>query len=105
MIFHNRTLYNTYKKLEFGNFDEKNLYKWITRAIEDLKHDAFCGLAIPKDRIPKKYLVDFDAKSIWKYDLPKAYRLIYTIENDNIEVFSIFLEWFDHKKYDKVFKY
>ena len=76
-----------------------------TRAIEDLKEDAFTGLAVPKDRIPKKYQREFDAKTIWKYDMPKAYRLIYTIENNEIEVFAILLEWFDHKTYEKKFKY
>ena len=105
VIFHNTELYDTYKKLEKGNNEEKKLYKWITRAIEDLKEDAFTGLAVPKDRIPKKYQREFDAKTIWKYDMPKAYRLIYTIENNEIEVFAILLEWFDHKTYEKKFKY
>ena len=105
VIFHSTELYETYKKLEHGKSDEQKLYKWITRAIQDLKEDAFSGLAIPKDRIPKKYEKEFEAKSVWKYDLPKAFRLIYTIENNEVEVFAIVLEWFDHKNYERNFKY
>ena len=105
VIFHSKELYDIYKKLETGNSEDQKLYKWITRAINDLKEDAFSGLAIPKDRIPKKYQKKFEAKSVWKYDLPKAFRLIYTIENNEIEVFAIVLEWFDHKSYEKRFKY
>ncbi|MCH8520014.1 MAG: hypothetical protein LAT82_04640 [Nanoarchaeota archaeon] len=91
--------------LKNGTHEEQRLYKWITRAIQDLKEDAFCGVSIPKNRIPKKYQSIFEAKSVWKYDLPSAYRLIYTIENNEIEVFTIVLEWFDHKSYEKTFKY
>ena len=105
VIFHSKELHETYTKLKTGNSDEKKLYKWISRAIEDLKEDAFTGLAIPKDRIPKKYQNKFDAKTVWKYDLPKAYRLIYTVENNEIEVFAIVLEWFNHKNYERLFKY
>ena len=105
VIFHNKELYETYKELEKGNAEEQKLFKWITRAIKDLKEDAFSGIAIPKDRVPKKYQKEFEAKSIWKYDLPKAFRLIYTVENNQVEVFAIVLEWFDHKSYEKRFKY
>lgn len=105
VIFHNQELYDLYKQLEHGNSEEKKLYKWISRAIDDLKEDAFSGIAVPKDRIPKKYQKEFDAKTIWKYDMPKAFRLIYTIENNEIEVFAIILEWSDHKTYEKIFKY
>jgi len=105
VIFSSQELYDTYKKLETGNSENKKLFKWITRAIQDLKEDAFCGLAIPKRQIPKRYEKIFNAKTIWKYDLPRAFRLIYTIENKEVEVFAIVLEWFDHKEYEKKFKY
>lgn len=105
VIFHDNNLYDTYSNLKNGTHEEKRLHKWISRAIEDLKNDAFCGSAVPKDRIPKKYYDVFEARTIWKYDLPSAYRLIYTIENNEVEVFTIVLEWFDHKTYEKIFKY
>ena len=44
-------------------------------------------------------------KNLWKYDLPKGWRLIYSIVNDEIVVVSLILEWFDHKEYERKFKY
>jgi len=64
IIFHSKELYETYKNLKNGDNEKQKLYKWISRAIEDLKEDVFSGLAIPKDRIPKKYQREFEAKSI-----------------------------------------
>lgn len=47
-----------------------------------------------------KYLTN-----LWKYDLPDAWRLIYTIKEDEIKILSIILEWFDHKEYERKFNY
>jgi len=37
--------------------------------------------------------------------LPDAWRLLYSIENQEILVVSIILEWMDHKNYERTFKY
>lgn len=103
--FINPDIKEAYLKLRVGTSDEKKLYKWISNAFDDLKNNGFCGVAIPKDRIPKRYKQLFGKHSIWKYDLPSAYRLIYTIEDDEIEVYSIVLEWMTHKEYERLFKY
>ena len=103
--FINPDIKEAYLKLKTGTSDEKKLFKWITNAFNDLKQNGFCGVAIPKDRIPKKYHQIFNKNSVWKYDLPSGYRLIYTIEKEEIEVYSIVLEWFDHKDYERLFKY
>ena len=39
------------------------------------------------------------------YDLPNGWRLIYTIETNEILVLAIILEWFDHKNYERTFNY
>jgi hypothetical protein len=45
-------------------------------------------------------------KNLWKYDLPNGWRLLYTITADNeVEIISAILEWFDHKNYERKFKY
>jgi len=49
----------------------------------------------------KKYKIS----NLWKYDLTNGWRLIYTIESDEIRIISIILEWFDHKNYEKRFGY
>jgi mRNA-degrading endonuclease RelE of RelBE toxin-antitoxin system len=101
----NENLESSYKSLKDGDEQEKRLYKWIKRAIEDLSENGFCGASIPKDRIPKKYLKLIEGYSLWKYDLPSGYRIIYVLENDEVRIYSIILEWFDHKNYERTFKY
>ena len=97
-------------KLEFetlkeGRFEDKQLYSFICRAINDLKKNPMCGTKIPKKLWPKEYVRNYAITNLWKYDIPNAWRLIYTIENSDIKIVNIILEWFDHKGYDKMFKY
>ncbi|MEA2054649.1 MAG: hypothetical protein U9O96_06015 [Candidatus Thermoplasmatota archaeon] len=43
-----------YEKLKEGKTEDKNLYRLIGRAINDLKKDLGCGIKIPKRLWPKK---------------------------------------------------
>lgn len=92
---------------EFNDLsDNENLKKWIRRAIEDLKQNAFCGIPLPKRLIPKEYLSKYKITNLWKYDLPDGWRLIYSITTpDKIEILSVILEWFNHPDYERRFKY
>jgi hypothetical protein len=78
---------------------------FIDRALNDLKKDPDCGAKIPKRLWPKIYTQRYRISNLWKYDLPNAWRLLYTIESDEVMIMSIVLEWFDHKGYEKRFKY
>ena len=40
-----------------------------------------------------------------EYDLPNGWRLIYTIESDDLKIMNIILEWFSHKDYERRFNY
>lgn len=84
---------------------DSNLYKFVLRAFKDIEKNAFCGIQVPKKLIPKEYLKKFNVRNVWKYNLPGAWRLIYSIEGRNLTVFSIVLEWIDHKTYERRFKY
>jgi hypothetical protein len=64
-----------------------------------------CGTKIKKKLWPKGYKQKFGITNLWKYDLPNAWRIIYTIETDEVMIVSIILEWFSHKDYKKRFKY
>ena len=92
-------------KLEGGDDSERELFKFINQALDNIEKNAFCGIQIPKNLIPKEYLAKYGVKNLWKYDLPKGWRLIYSIINDEIVVVSLVLEWFDHKEYERRFKY
>lgn len=102
VVFISEELEKEYEELPEGD----QIKKSIKRAIEDLKQNAFWGIQIPKRLIPEEYIKRYNAKNLWKYDLPNGWRLIYTITNENeIELISAILEWFDHKDYERRFQY
>ncbi len=92
-------------QLKDGKGDERELYEWLVRAFEDIEKNAFCGIQVPKRLIPAEYLRKYGANNVWKYNLPNAWRLLYSIENQEIVVVSIVLEWLNHKDYERRFKY
>jgi len=103
--FADENIREAFYKLEKGDDSERELFKLINQALDNLEENAFCGIQIPKRLIPKEYILKFGVKNLWKYDLPKAWRLIYSVVNDEIVIVSLVLEWLDHKKYEKRFKY
>ena len=91
--------------LKDSRTEDKRLYKWIFRAFEDLEENAFCGIQLPKRLIPRVYFDKYGIDNLWKYDLPKGWRLIYSVANGQVRVLSIILEWIDHKNYEQRFNY
>lgn len=100
--FANEKIEKAFNKLKK---EDNELYKFIVRSFEDIENNAFCGIRIPKKLIPKEYIKKFNIHNLWKYNLPGAWRLIYSVENNNLVVISIILEWMDHKTYERRFKY
>ena len=102
VVFANDKIEKEFNNL--SNYDETR--KWIEKAIEELKQNAFCGIPIPKRLIPKEYVIKYGVNNLWKYDLPNAWRLDYTIKTPNrVEIISVILEWFNHPDYERRFKY
>ena len=93
------------QELKNSKTEDKQLHKWICRAFEDLEANAFCGIRIKKQLISRVYIEKYGIDNLWKYDLPKSWRLIYSVTNGQICVLSIILEWMDHKNYERRFKY
>ena len=98
-------LKGAFEQLKKGKGDERKLYDWLVRAFEDIEQNAFCGIQIPKRLIPVEYLRRYGTNNLWKYNLPNAWRLLYSIENQEILVVSIILEWMNHKDYERRFTY
>jgi len=96
---------SSFEKLKDSKTEDKKLYDWINRAMDDLENDAFCGIQIKKKLIPKIYIEKYGIDNLWKYDLPKGWRLIYSVANGEIQILSIILEWMSHKEYERRFKY
>ena len=103
--FISKKIKDEYVSLKESKFEDKQLYDFISRAIDDLKKNPSCGVKIPKKLWPRSYIKQYEITNLWKYDLPNSWRLIYTIDTDEIRIVNIILEWFDHKNYEKRFKY
>ncbi len=103
--FADEKLKEAYDKLKDSKVEDRLLHKWISRAIDDLKGNAFCGIQIPKRLIPKIYINKYSIDNLWKYDLPKGWRLIYSVAKGEILILSIIIEWIPHKEYERRFNY
>jgi len=103
--FADEKIKESFYKLEKGDPSEKELFKFINQAMNNIEKNAFCGIQIPKRIIPKEYVSKYGVGNLWKYDLPNSWRLIYTIRGGKVIVISVILEWMDHKEYERRFGY
>jgi hypothetical protein len=103
--FVNEKIQKAFEKLDNGVYEEKELKKFIERAFEDICKNPSCGIQIPRRLIPKEYFQKFGIKNVFKYNLPNAWRLLYSLESRQIYIISIVLEWLDHKEYERRFHY
>ena len=102
VVFISDELEDAFQSLPPTDFVKKSIIK----AVRDLKQNACAGIHIPKRLIPKEYIRKYGINNLWKYDMPKGWRLLYTITSENeVEIVSAILEWFDHKTYERRFKY
>ena len=105
VTFVKKKLEKEFESLKEGKFEDKQLYDFINRAREDLKKNPACGTKIEKKIWPKEYIRDYSITNLWKYDLPNGWRIVYTIQTNEVMILNVILEWFDHKGYERRFKY
>lgn len=103
--FADKKVQKAFEELVDSYKNERKIYDWLIRAFQDIEENAFCGIQIPKRLIPMTYLNKYKINNLWKYNLPNAWRLLYSVENQEILVVSIILNWMDHKTYERTFKY
>ena len=103
VAFINEEVKEAFDELKEGKFEDKELHKQIQKAIDDLSENPKNGIKIKRKLWPSVYVQEYQITNLWKYDLPKAWRLIYTIEESDIKIMSIILEWFDHEAYERRF--
>jgi len=105
IVFADEKVKEAFEKLKDPKIGDKNLYNWLIRAFEDLEKNSFCGIKIQKRLIPKYYIKKYGIDNLWKYNLPNAWRLLYSIRREQIIILTIILEWLDHKNYERRFGY
>ena|SRR3989344_6874342 len=76
----------------------------IDRIIEILKTNPQFGDPIRKELIPKLFLRQ-GIKNLYRAELSQYWRMLYTLEGTDIEIFLFILSISDHKKYNKLFGY
>ena len=77
----------------------------INRLFEVIVNNPFYGENAKKDLIPKEYRQKYDADNLFIADLPDYWRMIYTLESDEIEIIAFVLDIIDHDQYNKKFKF
>lgn len=105
VAFGNAAVYKAFQELKSGRFEEKEIAGHIQKAIDNLKEDPFVGKAIHRRLWPAEYVRKYAITNLRKYNMPDGWRLIYTLQGNQVEIISIILEWFPHKDYEKRFKY
>ncbi|MFH1443234.1 MAG: hypothetical protein ABIG96_04335, partial [Candidatus Micrarchaeota archaeon] len=97
VAFADERVRESFLELKEGRFEDRQLAGHIEKSIEALKQNPRGGIHIPNQQWPRIYSQKYGVSNLWKYDLSKLWRLIYTIKGNELEVVSVILEWFDHK--------
>jgi Txe/YoeB family toxin of Txe-Axe toxin-antitoxin module len=102
VIFAEDSLENAFGQLA----DKSPLKKSISKVINKLKENVFCGEPIAKDRIPKEYIQKYKINNLWWHPLTNGWRLVYSVTTPtNVEILAVIIEYFDHKNYERRFGY
>ena len=105
VVFVDDATKEAFDRLKSGRFEERELHKFINKAVDGLKANPLSGIRIPSNLWPKEYIQRYKITNLRKYNLPNAWRLIYTINSAETYIVTIILEWFDHKKYERRFRF
>jgi hypothetical protein len=105
VVFADDKVKKLYEELKDTNSEEKELFDWLNNAFDRISENAFCGIQISKRLIPNEYIKTYQIDNLWKYNLPRSWRLLYSVARDDVVIISIVLEWMPHKTYERIFKY
>ena len=93
------------KDLEKLKEKDPGFYEHIANALRNIQEDPVCGIKIPQRLIPKEWLKQFSINNLYKYNLPNAWRLFYSLAGNEIEVIAIILKFMNHKDYERAVSY
>ena len=83
----------------------QSIFRSVERVKGWLKENPFAGEQVQKSLIPRHYINKYDVTNLWRIDLSDYWRLVYTIQSNEIEIIDFVLNIVDHKRYDKIFGY
>jgi len=102
-----KRLAKTYEQLNLeikaGNRANEREYKLIKKAVEQLSYNYQTGLKLGRSLPIFKYCVEkYKVNNVWKLNISKSWRILYTLVDDEIEIFSVILDLVDHKTYERI---
>lgn len=78
----------------------------LDTALETLKTNIMSGVKIPKPQWPPYYIRKYGVNNLWKLNLSREARLVYTILSNEKGLVVVVLEAFlTHKEYERRFGY
>ena len=96
---------DAYLKLKKRNDgDAKTLLNSFDRMKNILKDNPQYGDPIKKSLIPKEFIKQ-GIKNLYRVELSNYWRMLYTLQGNQIEVLLFVLSIVDHKNYNKLFGY
>lgn len=102
VVFVDDDLEESFNQLSFND----PLKKGLIKAIRDIQEDAFCGRNVKKNLIPKEFILKYNISNLWIYNLPDAWRLLYSVTSNNeVKIIAALLNWMSHKDYERLFKF
>lgn len=86
---------------------ERMILNAVNKKVDLIKANPHYGSPIAKNKIPDEYKSKYGVTNLFHVELPNFWRMIYTLTDgeSKMEIVSFVLDIFDHKKYDKKFKY
>ena len=91
----------------FNDLSENSLIKKaIIKAVKSIEEDVFCGRNVKKKLIPRELINKYSISNLWIYNLPSAWRLLYTVTpSKDVKIIAAILDWMNHKDYERLFKF
>ena len=84
---------------------EITLLNAVNRFFDIITRNPFYGENAKKAVIPKEYKTKYNADNLFIVDLPDYWRMIYTLESDEIEIIAFVLDIISHDEYNKKFRF
>ena len=86
---------------DLSNSPEQQLLKSIKQKRDMLKLNPTYGDSVPKEQIP----ASMDVSNLFVVDLNRYWRMLYTLEGNQVEIVAFVLNIVDHPTYDEIFGY
>lgn len=86
---------------------DRSILNSINAKVELLKSNPHYGVPISKSLIPEEYIEKYGIKNLFRVELARYWRMLYTLTDGEsiVEIIAFVLDIVDHKRYNKKFAY